>query len=114
MLLNNNSTINYSDFRSMVRVNRLKKLGDKTNNDLLQEADSKKFFNISLGEIVDKTIVTVVAVFVEFLNLFEKDLSYDEKMKEAGKILLENNRMIYFGVFMVFLSIFVMIVFLSG
>ncbi len=113
-ILNDNSRFDYSDYRAMVNTNRLKKLGDTTNKSLLQEAESARFFNISLGELVDKTIVTVVAVFVELLSLLEKDISYSEKLKESGKILIKNNRMIYFGIFLVFMSMMVMCVFLSG
>jgi hypothetical protein len=123
-VLNNDTTFSYSDYNTMMlskENNNLNKLNNLANNDLLKTANNKRFFNLSLKEIIDKTILTVVAIFIDLLKLMKpeesikrENMSYMDKAGVYSSIFIKNDRMVYFGVFLIFMSLLFMVVFLSS
>jgi hypothetical protein len=123
-VLKNDTIFSYSDYNTMMlskENNNLNKLNDLANNDLLKTANNKRFFNLSLKEIIDKTILTVVAIFIDFLKLMKpeesikrENMNYMDKVGVYSSIFIKNDRMVYFGVFLIFMSLLFMVVFLSS
>ena len=123
-ILNNDTTFSYSDYNNMIlskENNNLNKLNNITNNYLLKNANNKRFFNLSLKEIIDKTILTVVAIFIDLLKLMKpeesikrENMNYMDKASIFFNIFIKNDRMVYFGVFLIFMSLLFMVVFLSS
>ena len=71
---------------------------------------SQRFFNLSLNDVVNNTVLTVVAIFVDLLQFKKGDINY----QDLAKIFISGDRMIYFGVFLIFLSLLFMVIFLSS
>jgi len=123
-ILNNDTTFNYTDFNTVLlseSQNRLKHLGNQANRHLLQIADNQIFYNLSLSEIVDHTILTVIAIFSDLLETTKPDqvekrkyMNYNEITREYANIFIREDRMIYIGVFMINMSLLFMVIFLSS
>jgi hypothetical protein len=117
-VLNNNNIFSYSDYNTIMKANeanKLQNLNNIANNELLKTANSQRFYNLSLNDVVNNTILTVVAIFVDLLQ-FKKKYSVDGNInyQDVAKIFIGGDRMIYFGVFLIFLSLLFMVVFLSS
>jgi hypothetical protein len=117
-VLNNNNQFSYSDYNTVMlanEANKLQNLNNIANNELLKTANSQRFYNLSLNDVVNKTVLTVVAIFVDLLQLKKKS-SVDNNInyQDVAKIFIGGDRMIYFGVFLIFLSLLFMVVFLSS
>lgn len=123
-VLNKDTTFGYTDFNTLLLSegqNRLKHLENQANRYLLQKADSQRFYNLSLSQIVDHTILTIIAVFADLLAMMKPDevekrkyMSYSEIARKYANIFIRKDRMIYVGVFLIFLSLLFMVIFLSS
>jgi len=120
-ILNDKTLFSYSDYNTMMLSrgkDKLQHLGNKANQYLLQRADSKRFYNLPLGEIINRTVLTVVAVFVDLLHLIKQDklknMNFQEKAKVYANVFIVKDRMVYIGVFFIFMSLLFMVVFLSS
>ena len=123
-ILNDKTLFSYSDYNTLIlskSKNNLQNLGNKANKYLLDQANNKRFYNLPLREIINRTVLTVIAVFVELLHLMEpeeqekrKNMSFQEKAKVYANVFISKDRMIYVGVFMIFMSLLFMVVFLSS
>ena len=101
--------------------NKLNNLNKKANQYLLQEANNKRFFHLPLSEIINNTVLTVVAIFIDLLHLMKpeeqkkiKDMNFKNKAKVYANVIIQKDRMVYFGVFLIFLSLLFMVIFLSS
>lgn len=114
-ILKKDSIITYSDYNDLVLSKGKDRLREMEKNEFLK---TKSFMDLSLNEIFNNTILTVVAVFVDFINLFDSGKTENKTLKEKvmmySDIILEKNRIIYVGIFFIFLSIMFMTVFLSS
>lgn len=123
-VLNKNTTFTLDDYQKVMLGKERQKLqdfSDQANYDLQRTMESRRFYNLSLAEIAEKTVLTVIAVFVDILNFFSpeqkkerEDLSYQETANRFANIFVVKERMIYVGVFLVLLSSLFMVVFLSS
>jgi hypothetical protein len=123
-VLNRNTTFNLSDYEKVMlgkESERLQEYGRQANFDLKRMMDSRRFYNLSLAEIAQRTVLTVIAVFVDLLNYFrpeEKEkregLSFGEKANRFAGIFVAKERIMYVGVFFVLLSALFMVIFLSS
>ena len=114
----------FSDYNKIMlskETDNLQKLQDKANQNLLQKANNARFYNLSLSEIVNRTVLVVVAIFNDILYLMKpeekkkrRDMNYQDLAGIYAKVFLRNDRMIYFGVFLIFISLLFMVVFLSS
>jgi|LakMenEpi03Aug12_release.lakeMendotaPanAssembly.Ray.scaffolds.fasta_scaffold901381_1 cyclophilin family peptidyl-prolyl cis-trans isomerase len=113
-VLNKNNIFSYSDYNTVMlanEANKLQHLNSMANNELLKTANSQRFFNLSLNDVVNNTVLTVVAIFVDLLQIKKKgNINY----QDLAKIFISDDRMIYFGVFLIFLSLLFMVIFLSS
>jgi hypothetical protein len=123
-VLNRNSTFTLSDYERVMLMkerDNLQQFSDEANYHLKKRAESERFYNLSLEEIVRNTILTIITVFVDLINHFSSEaqkerenMSFTERASVLSIIFIKDNRLIYLGTFMVFLSILFMIVFLSS
>ena len=123
-ILNKDNLFSYTDYNNMIlskENNNLNELNNLTNNDLLKNANNKRFFNLSLKEIIDKTILTVVSIFIDLLKLMKpeesikrENMNYIDNIGVFLNIFIKNDRMVYVGVFLIFISLLFMVVFLSS
>lgn len=123
-VLNKDNAFGYTDYNTLLlseSQNRLKHLGNQANRYLLHKADSQRFYNLSLSQIVDHTILTVIAIFADLLNMMKYDqvekrkyMNYSDIAREYANIFIRKDRMIYVGVFLIFLSLLFMVLFLSS
>lgn len=123
-VLNDKTMFSYSDYNTLMLSKenaRLNHLDEKANQYLLHQANEKRFYHLQLGEIINRTVLTVVAIFVDLLNLMKpsekekrKDMSFQDKAKVYANVFIIKDRMVYFGVFLIFLSLLFMVVFLSS
>jgi hypothetical protein len=112
-VLNKKNIFSYSDYNTVMLANesnKLQHLNSIANNELLKTANSQRFFNLSLNDVVNNTVLTVVAIFVDLLQFKKGDINY----QDLAKIFISGDRMIYFGVFLIFLSLLFMVIFLSS
>ena len=110
-VLNKKNTITFKDLNTLVTAEAAKKLQSLNSNaeqNLLKEAESKRFFNLPLREIIDKTIMTVIQILSEILQL------ENPTPKKVAELFMQEDRMIYSGVFFVVVSILLMLLFLSS
>ena len=113
-VLKKKSTITFKDLNTLEKAKaaqRLQSLNSNAERNLEEEASKKRFFNLSIKEIIDKTIITVIQIFSELLEIEE---SGKKAFNEVAKIFLKEDRMIYVGVFFVVLSVLLMLLFLSS
>ena len=71
-VLNNKTLFSFSDYNDVMlsrEANRLHKLNKHANQYLLEQANSKRFFYLPVNEIINRTVLTIVAIFVDLLNL---------------------------------------------
>ena len=111
-ILNKDNVFSYTDYNNMIlskENNNLNELNNLTNNDLLKNANNKRFFNLSLKEIIDKTILTVVSIFIDLLKLMKpeesikrENMNYIDNIGVFLNIFIKNDRMVYVGVFLIF------------
>lgn len=123
-VLNRNKMFTLSDYEKVMlgkEAEKLRKYGQQANFDLKQMMESQRFFNLSLADIAQRTVMTVIAIFVDILNYFNKEekekrenMSFQEKANQFAIIFLAKERIIYVGVFLVMLSALFMVVFLSS
>lgn len=73
----------------------------------IKDFPNKRFFNLSLKEIIDKTILTIVAIFIDLTNQKYVNMNLDNVMIYLN-IFYKDDRMIYFGIFLIFLSLLFM------
>ena len=117
-ILNNQNIFTYSDYNTVSLANeasKLKNLNHVVNNELLKNKFSKRFYNLSLNDVMNKTVLTIVAIFIDLLKL-QKKYSVDNNInyRDVIQIFTSSDRMIYFGVFLIFLSLLLMVIFLSS
>lgn len=119
-VLNRDTLFNLSDYERVMLMKereRLNNISDKANEKIGLSSKSRRFYNLSLEEVARNTVLSVIAIFVDILKFFEenrKDMSYTESLNRFFMIFLQKDRMMYFGVFLVFLSALFMVVFLSS
>ena len=123
-VLNDKTTFSFSDYNTLMLQkgkNKLNHLNQKANQYLLQEANNKRFFHLPLSEIINNTVLTVITIFVDLLNLMKpeeqekiKNMNFQDKAKVYANIFIKKDRMVYFGVFLIFLSLLFMVIFLSS
>lgn len=123
-ILKKDTIFSFSDYNKIMlskETNNLQFLQDKANQNLLQKANNARFYNLSLSEIVNRTVLVVVAIFNDILYLMKpeekkkrRDMNYQDLSSIYAKVFLRNDRMIYFGVFLIFISLLFMVVFLSS
>lgn len=120
--INNKKIFSFSDYKNSMEQkekNKLIDLNKKTNEYLLKESNNKNFFNLSLNDIVNNTVITVLSIFNDLLELMKKEeyninkMSLQDMIKIYTNIFIKEDRMIYFGVFLIFLSLLFMVFFLS-
>lgn len=119
-VLNRNTMFSVSDYERVMLANERKQLDDlseKANVDLQSLIESKNFFNLSLSEIISKTVMVMVEIFVDMIKFFEEDkegLTLSEKFTRFYMIFLKKDRILYFGVFLIFVSFLFMVVYLGS
>lgn len=123
-ILNDKTLFSFSDYNTVIlqkEQNKLNNLNKKANQYLLQEANNKRFFHLPLSEIINNTVLTVVAIFIDLLHLMKpeeqkkiKDMNFQNKAKVYANVIIQKDRMVYFGVFLIFLSLLFMVIFLSS
>ena len=123
-ILNDKTLFSFSDYNTVMlqkEQNKLNNLNKKANQYLLQEANNKRFFHLPLSEIINNTVLTVVAIFIDLLHLMKpeeqkkiKDMNFQNKAKVYANVIIQKDRMVYFGVFLIFLSLLFMVIFLSS
>jgi hypothetical protein len=104
-ILNKDTTINYSDYNDFIKARAANRLAD-----LKQPTKPKTFLDLSLNEIISNTVLSVVAIFTEILHLIKQKAP----LKDYSEVLMYKNRMIYLGIFIVFISMFFMTIFISS
>jgi hypothetical protein len=95
-------------------ADKLQNLNTINNNEELLYSNSKKFYNLSLNEVVNNTVLTVVAIFVDLLQLQKKYSKQPINYQDIFDIFTKGDRLIYFGVFLIFLSLLFMVLFISS
>ena len=123
-VLNDETTFSFLDYNTLMLQRekyRLNHLNRKANQYFLQEANNKRFFHLPLSEIINNTVLTVVSIFVDLLHLMKpeeqdkrKDMNFQDKARMYANVFIQKDRMVYFGVFLIFLSLLFMVVFLSS
>jgi hypothetical protein len=112
-VLKDKSIITNSDWNSFILAqsnNRLKDFEEKANIYLRNEYESKNFFNLSLNNIFQNTIITLVLIFYELIQIrTDKDMSYTEIFHKYSSVFMKDNRVIFVGVFLVIVSMFFML-----
>ena len=112
-ILKDKSIITNSDWNSFILAqsnNRLKDFEEKANIYLRNEYESKNFFNLSLNNIFQNTIITLVLIFYELIQIrTDKDMSYTEIFHKYSSVFMKDNRIIFVGVFFVIVSMFFML-----
>jgi hypothetical protein len=112
-VLKDKSIITNSDWNSFILAqsnNRLKDFEEKANIYLRNEYESKNFFNLSLNNIFQNTIITLVLIFYELIQIrTDKDMSYAEIFHKYSSVFMKDNRIIFVGVFFVIISMFFML-----
>lgn len=113
------SIISRSDWNSFILAqsnNRLKDFEEKANIYLKQEYESKNFFNLSLNDIFRNTILVMVLIFQELIQMNtpeeqekRKDMSFNEIYYEYARVFMKDNRVIYVGTFLVLVSMLFML-----
>jgi hypothetical protein len=123
-ILNRPSLFNISDYETIMlgrQAEKLQGMSNEATQQLKWYSDSKRFFNLSLAEIAQRTALTVVVVLMELVKHFSpearekrKYMGWHDQASQFAQIFIMDNRIIYLGVFMVFLSAVFMAVFLSS
>lgn len=123
-ILNRNTLFTLSDYEIIAlgkQAEKLQEFGDAANASLQQRAHAERFFNLPLGEIFARTAATVIAVFTDLLHFFRSErapiraqMNYQEYSSQLAQIVLKQDRLLYLGVFAVFLSLVFMVIFLSS
>jgi len=112
-VLKDKSIITNSDWNSFILAqsnNRLKDFEENANIYLRNEYESKNFFNLSLNNIFQNTIITLVLIFYELIQIrTDKDMSYTEIFHKYSSVFMKDNRIIFVGVFFVIVSMFFML-----
>jgi hypothetical protein len=112
-VLKDESIITNSDWNSFILAqsnNRLKDFEEKANIHLQNEYENKNFFNLSLNNIFQNTIITLVLVLNELIQIrTNKDMSYTEIFQKYSSVFMKDNRIIFVGVFFVIVSMFFML-----
>ena len=91
---------------------RLHNLNKHANRYLLENANSKRFFHLPVDEIINRTVLTIIAIFVDLLNLMKpeeqnkmKNMNFQEKSRIYANVFIKKDRLVYFGIFLIFLSL---------
>jgi hypothetical protein len=116
-VVNDKNTFTYSDYNTTMlakEADKLQNLNTINNNEELLYSNSKKFYNLSLNEVVNNTVLTVVAIFVDLLQLQKKYSKQPINYQDIFDIFTKGDRLIYFGVFLIFLSLLFMVLFISS
>jgi len=123
-VLNRNTLFSLSDYERIMLMkerDKLQEFSRQANFDLKHMAESRRFYNLSLEEIARNMVLAVVAIFVDVLKFFSpeekekrEDMTYMQSANRFAMIFLQQERLMYFGVFLVFLSAIFMVVFLSS
>lgn len=123
-VLNDKTLFSFSDYKTMIlskEAKRLHNLNKQANQYLVEQADSKRFFYLPVSEIINRTVITIVSIFVDLLNLMKpdkqkqmKDMNFQEKARIYANVFIQKDRLVYFGIFLIFLSLLFMVVFLSS
>ena len=115
-VVNNKNTFTYSDYNTAMLAKEADKLQNlnTTNNEESLYSNSKNFYNLSLNEVVNNTVLTVVAIFVDLLQLQKKYSKQPINYQDIFDIFTKGDRLIYFGVFLIFLSLLFMVLFISS
>jgi len=75
-----------------------------------------RIYNLSVKNIVTKTITTITDILMEILKLIKseeiKELSYYNILSKCISIIMIKDRMIYFGIFLIILALLLMIFFI--
>lgn len=118
-VLKTKSMLNFPEYKAIMtgrETKHLESLQKGANESLREEYKKKRFYNLSLKEITENVIVTVTEVMNDILELAKTskgDLGYQEIARQYALIFLKEKRLIYIGVFLVFLSLIFMVIFLS-
>jgi len=123
-VLKNKTLFSFSDYNTLMlsrENNKLHNLNKHANQYLLENANSKRFFHLPIGELINRTVLTIVAIFVDILNLMKPEeqnkmmnMNFQEKSRIYANVFIQKERLVYFGIFLIFLSLLFMVVFLSS
>jgi hypothetical protein len=116
-VINDKNTFTYSDYNTKMLAKEaynLQNLNNINNNEELLYSNSNKIYNLSLNEVVNNTVLTVVAIFVDLLQLQKKYSKQPINYQDIFDIFTKEDRLIYFGVFLIFLSLLLMVLFISS
>jgi ABC-type transporter Mla subunit MlaD len=116
-VVNDKNTFTYSDYNTEMlakEADKLQNLNTINNNKESLYSNSKNFYNLSLNEVVNNTVLTVVAIFVDLLQLQKKYSKQPINYQDIFDIFTKGDRLIYFGVFLIFLSLLFMVLFISS
>jgi hypothetical protein len=121
-VLNRKTMFSVSDYERIMLMKegeKLQGLSKSANEELKKTAESQRFFHLSLSKIAENTVLCIVAIFVDILNFFtnkneREEMTKMESINTFFMIFLKEERLIYFGVFLVLLSMLFMVVFLSS
>ena len=102
--------LSLSEFDKMLMAKQYEKLYDKSRNENINritDYENNKFTNLSLNEIFEKFTETMIELLDELPDAIARN-------KFDKNIIMKNDRMIYVGILLVIVSMFVYFILLSS
>ena len=91
------------------KITNVVQINDNKEISLQKTHTQKKIYDLTIKEIYLKIITTLVDIFEEVLQI--KHITYEKTLHEIITILTIEDRMIYFGIFLIILSLFFFIIY---
>lgn len=111
----NNYALSLSDYQQLKLTDAYNKLIEKSreiNDKKKKKRFDKRIYNLSFKEIGENFFTTWVTIINEMTELiYDKD--NNKKYQNYMNILVKNDRIIYVGIFLVLLSLFLFFIFLT-
>lgn len=105
---------NYNNYINDRKNKQLEILSKKANEKIINDMSKNNIFNMSINDIFNNMILSLYNVYEDCIseNIFSIDrYNYSTKIENFIDILYRNNRILYIGIFLIIISIFLMIFF---
>ena len=105
-ILKKNLTLNYSDYQNLKISEQYNKLYSNTydkNKINIEQTENKKIYNLSFSDLISKS----GKIYINLLNdlsLFFSINNKDKSFNKLGKILVNDDNLLYIGVLILVLS----------
>jgi hypothetical protein len=113
-ILKNESVItlnDYEKYKLKEEYNKLYTNSNIANNEINEKKYNERFYNISIKDVFNNLIKTLVDILNELSNYIENK---NKDKRELLEIFIKNERLIYVGIFLIIISLMLFFINISS